>query len=221
MQAARGDTGGIFYEALMHDEGVNHIVATTIPFSNTFDEAPAVIARQQTTIGTNTAAVRQTFISSGRVELFVEEEQSFDKEIGHVREDVAVLALTVGVIDGYLITLPGDGLVSNARSTELPPLATPDMPLESRMLDNFYGAFAGLESGVIPDQMPVNTTFQTSSVAWDQMAEAGVFEDMGLSNFQTSTIVEDAKFIARDPVDASVQDSAMPTQPFDDWDNLV
>ena len=221
MQAARGDTGGIFYEALMHDEGVNHIVATTIPFSNTFDEAPAVIARQQTTIGTNTAAVRQTFISSGRVELFVEEEQSFDKEIGHVREDVAVLALTVGVIDGYLITLPGDGLVSNARSTELPPLATPDMPLESRMLDNFYGAFAGLESSVTPDQMPVNTAVQTSSVAWDQMAEAGIFEGTGLSNFQTSTIVEDAKFIARDLTDANVQDSAISTQPFDDWDNIV
>ena len=108
MQQQLGDTGGVFYEARVPDTPVNHIVAATIPFFNTFDDAPAVIARQQTTYGTNTASVRQTFVSAGRVELFIEEEQSLDKEVGHIPEDIGILALSLGIIDGFIIELPSN-----------------------------------------------------------------------------------------------------------------
>lgn len=108
MQQGLGDTGGFFYEARVPDSPVNHIVATEIPFFNTFDDAPAVIARQQTTLGTNTATVRQTFVSAGRVELFVEEERSLDNEVGHIPEDIGILAISTGIIDGFIIELPSD-----------------------------------------------------------------------------------------------------------------
>lgn len=108
MQQQLGDTGGVFYEARVPDTPVNHIVAATIPFFNTFDDAPAVLAHQQTTFGTNTATVRQTFISAGRVELFIEEEQSLDKEVGHIPEDIGILALSLGIVDGFIIELPSD-----------------------------------------------------------------------------------------------------------------
>lgn len=108
MQQQLGDTGGVFYEARVPDTPVNHIVAATIPFFNTFDDAPAVIARQQTTYGTNTASVRQTFVSAGRVDLFIEEEQSLDKEVGHIPEDIGILALSLGIIDGFIIELPSN-----------------------------------------------------------------------------------------------------------------
>jgi hypothetical protein len=105
VQAASGDVGGVYHEALLHDERVNHVVATTVPLTNSFPETPAILAAMQTTFGDNTATVRQTFVSPGRVDLFIEEERSLDNEVGHVPEDVAVFAISPGIVDGFIMEL--------------------------------------------------------------------------------------------------------------------
>ena len=83
----------------------------------------------QTTVGINTATVRQTFVSAGRVDLFIEEERSLDNEIGHVPEEVAVLALSTGIIDGFIIDLFDENTVPQSGGrfggAILPGLITP------------------------------------------------------------------------------------------------
>lgn len=104
LETASGDVGGLFYEAKQHDVGVNHR-GETVFFTNFFDDPPAVISDMQTFFGDNTATTRQTMVSAGRVDLFIEEEQSLDTEIGHGREDVAIFAISTGLIDGYIVDL--------------------------------------------------------------------------------------------------------------------
>lgn len=104
IRQASGDVGGVFYEAKMHDQGVNHH-GSTVFFTNFFDDPPAVLANMQTFRGDNTATVRQTMISAGRVDLFIEEERSLDNEVGHGLEEVAIFALSTGLIDGYIVDL--------------------------------------------------------------------------------------------------------------------
>ncbi|MEM9147014.1 MAG: Ig-like domain-containing protein [Pseudomonadota bacterium] len=66
-----------------------------------FDEAPALLAAMQTTEGGNPATLRlRDPWSAEGAGLFVQEEQSRDRETWHVREDVGYVALEPGLLFG-------------------------------------------------------------------------------------------------------------------------
>lgn len=67
---------------------------TTIPFQEPFQAVPFFFAEQQTMNGGDTAALRLQKLTTDRVELFVQEEQSKDSEVNHIGETVGYLALT-------------------------------------------------------------------------------------------------------------------------------
>ena len=69
-------------------------------FSTAFETAPVLLADMQTTNGGDTAALRYDGLDAGRVELFVQEEQSLDAETFHAGEAVGILALEDGLILG-------------------------------------------------------------------------------------------------------------------------
>ena len=71
-----------------------------VAFTTTFNDAPVLIADMQTTDGGNTAALRYNDLTATGAEMFVEEERSFDQEIGHTTEVAGVLAVEDGLILG-------------------------------------------------------------------------------------------------------------------------
>ena len=62
-------------------------------------ENVALLADMQTELGTNTAVMRYDNLTSNGAEIWVEEERSFDQEIFHLPEEVAVLTASTGVYD--------------------------------------------------------------------------------------------------------------------------
>ena len=64
--------------------------------------------------------MRQTETSATGVSLFVEEEQSFDNETGHAREDIGIFAISNGPISGFLLDFGSDDTSSNGGFGILP-----------------------------------------------------------------------------------------------------
>ncbi len=108
-----GDFNGVQYESLFVPS-VNH-VGSEVTLTNAFRDVPVVVSSMQTFRGGNTAAVRQRSVSPGLIDVFVQEEQSLDNEVGHLGEDIAFFAAESGIIDGFILELfeteatPGPG----------------------------------------------------------------------------------------------------------------
>ena len=118
IQPSSGNSNGVFYQALNGGD-INHN-AEEVLFTNFFDDPPAVFADLQTYNGNQTATVRQTETSATGVSLFVEEEQSFDNETGHAREDIGIFAISNGPISGFLLDFGSDDTSSNGGFGILP-----------------------------------------------------------------------------------------------------
>jgi PKD repeat protein len=66
-----------------------------IPFNSTFQQAPMFLADMQTTHGEDTAAVRWQNRDAYKVEVKIEEDQSFDAEMVHITEVVGYMAFSL------------------------------------------------------------------------------------------------------------------------------
>ena len=89
---------GSQYQANQTGEVVRHQ-----PFNGSFDatfaETPAFLAAMQTYIGGDVSTVRSRGLNNADFIINIEEERSFDNEIGHVYESVGIFALPVGVLN--------------------------------------------------------------------------------------------------------------------------
>lgn len=91
-------------EALRADALLNHVTDTFV-FSQSFTEAPVLIADMQTTNGGDSATLRLTDLGPNEMSMFVEEERSANSEINHAEEAIGYIALDEGLIflDSFLI----------------------------------------------------------------------------------------------------------------------
>ena len=107
--AVNGDTSLLSgTTGLVHNHNVS-----TVNFGETFDAAPAVIAKLASFYSPNTANVRINSITSSGFDVNVDEEQSLDSETNHIKESVSFLAL-----EG------SSGTITGINSQELNPLST-------------------------------------------------------------------------------------------------
>jgi lysophospholipase L1-like esterase len=72
--------------------GVNNVFAT-LWFGSPFADVPLLLAGSQTTVGTEAYSIRQRNITRARVEMSLQEDDSFDAESSHATETVAYLLL--------------------------------------------------------------------------------------------------------------------------------
>ena len=91
IQPGRGTIGGRRYETGRLREFLDDDWRT-LSFDRSYAQ-PTFVAALSSTIGTNPCSVRYDDLSSTGVDLFVEEEQSADTEVGHVREDLSYFVI--------------------------------------------------------------------------------------------------------------------------------
>ena len=65
----------------------------TVSFGQTFDTVPNILASLSSYVGADTAGLRYRNLGASQVQLKVEEDTSFDLEIGHVSESVDFMAI--------------------------------------------------------------------------------------------------------------------------------
>ena len=92
MEAGSGTWDGLDYQAGSTGTNIDHTFGT-VDFDRTFDEAPNLLARLSSYNGENSAGLRYDSLGTSGVQLKVEEDQSFDREINHVDEMVDFLAI--------------------------------------------------------------------------------------------------------------------------------
>ena len=91
IKPGRGTIGGRRYEAGRLDEFLDENWRT-LSFTRSYAD-PTFVAAVSSTLGSNLCSVRYDDLSSASVDLFVEEEQSDDDEVGHVYEDLSYLVI--------------------------------------------------------------------------------------------------------------------------------
>ena len=122
-----------------------------VAFSLAFSEAPVVVAGMQTAVGGDPAGVRIGFLTTGQMEIKVEEEDSTRDGVTHAKENVGYFALPAGLIvneDGNVIGEAGRTTAGHAgdveedwhlvvfgRSYATPPIVIISTNLISRTLD--------------------------------------------------------------------------------------
>ena len=99
IEEGRGKIGDQLYEAGLTSQEVTHHWYA-LPFTRSFTDIPHFFAQKNTEIGADTADLRQRDLSEDGVEVFIEEERSFDDEIAHNQaEKVGFFAMgTSGLI---------------------------------------------------------------------------------------------------------------------------
>lgn len=95
-QPARGNAEGMSFEAGLTPEQVTD-APFAVQFTSGFPAAPIFLAGQQTRNGADTANLRLDSLSHAQARIHVDEEQSSNSEVSHIRERV-----------GYLCLLPTD-----------------------------------------------------------------------------------------------------------------
>ena len=83
---------------------------TNIGFTNAFTGLPAFLAAMQTTEEDDPAAIRFNGLSTSDVNIFIQEEESFDAELIHGQEEVAYIAIDPGTLtdeDGTYVAETG------------------------------------------------------------------------------------------------------------------
>ncbi len=86
------------FEAVRTGDSLDHNTDQFLFDASSFSEAPVLIADLQTYDGGDTSALRFQALNTDGVQLFVEEEQSANSEIGHTNEVAAYLAIQDGLI---------------------------------------------------------------------------------------------------------------------------
>lgn len=72
-----------------------------IAFGQQFNTSPVLVTDIQSFNGSDVAGVRMKSLNAAKVELKIEEEQSFDEEVRHIKEQVACIAFETGFIAAY------------------------------------------------------------------------------------------------------------------------
>ena len=65
----------------------------TVSFGQTFATTPNILASMSSYVGADPAGLRSRNLGSSQVQFKVEEDQSFDSEMGHIDESVDFIAL--------------------------------------------------------------------------------------------------------------------------------
>jgi hypothetical protein len=99
VEPGTGSSMGRVYEAATTGSIVDD-AWQTIGLSAAFGTAPVFVPCMQTYAGGDASTVRCRNLSASSVEMFIEEEQSADDEIGHALEDVGYVAVEAGPIMG-------------------------------------------------------------------------------------------------------------------------
>lgn len=86
-EPSAGMISGVRYEVGRTGSVVNNR-ANTLAFESLFDEPPLLVADMQTTNDWDPASLRWDVLSADAVDLWVQEEQSKDRELKHAEEDV-------------------------------------------------------------------------------------------------------------------------------------
>jgi hypothetical protein len=91
-------SGGKVYDsfvtdAIVSDEGVR------VPFSQSFPSNPVVVGTCASLLGLDPVSLRLSGLSTTGVDLYLQEEQSQDPETSHGNEQVAIIAVTAGMLD--------------------------------------------------------------------------------------------------------------------------
>lgn len=107
---------GTQYEASQTGETVRHQPYTGT-FSANFDAPPAFLAAMQTFVGGDVSTVRSRGLTSNDFIVNIEEERSFDNEIGHVYESVGIFAMPIGILNARVEGLPAASPSALAAST--------------------------------------------------------------------------------------------------------
>jgi hypothetical protein len=102
IESGVGTWNGQPYEAGLSPDSVTHVM-TPIPFNQSFSTAPRVLASMATFDGTDGAALRRGTLTATTVEIKVEEDRTWDSEVGHTTEVVGFLAIEG---DGTLTAAP-------------------------------------------------------------------------------------------------------------------
>ncbi|MEM8721925.1 MAG: hypothetical protein AAGE84_21950 [Cyanobacteria bacterium P01_G01_bin.39] len=92
IEAGKGDWGELNYQAGHTGRRVDHRPAK-INFSQEFNEQPSLFASVASFYGGDAVGLRYQNISSTQAEILLEEDQSWDSEIGHTEEIVDFLAI--------------------------------------------------------------------------------------------------------------------------------
>jgi hypothetical protein len=106
-----GNASGLGFEA--GTDSVNH-ENTRINYQRDFRGEPGFFAAIQTFDGTDTATVRYRNLSKDWARVFIEEEQSLNKELRHNHETVGYLAIPIGSIRGAALKGSAAALVAES-----------------------------------------------------------------------------------------------------------
>lgn len=87
------------FEAFLTPDEVRHPVSS-YGFSNSFANAPVLLADMQSNDGGDTATTRLADLDGSGVSLFIEEEQSANIELNHATETVGIVAFAGGLLYG-------------------------------------------------------------------------------------------------------------------------
>ena len=98
-QIASGNNEGTAYEVGLTGDSVTHR-NNTLNYQNSFVDAPVLIASMQTSDGGDTANLRTKSNNAERAVIYVDEEQSQNREVRHTTEKVGYFAFQVGDITG-------------------------------------------------------------------------------------------------------------------------
>ena len=92
METGSGSWSGFDYEVGSTAEAIDDSW-DTISFGQTFDTAPNLLASLSSYVGADPAGLRYRSLGASQVQMKVEEDTSFDSEIGHIDESVDFLAI--------------------------------------------------------------------------------------------------------------------------------
>ncbi|NEX23865.1 fibronectin type III domain-containing protein, partial [Thiorhodococcus mannitoliphagus] len=88
-----GQIDGLAFEVAQAQESVTHL-GSRVDFTGAYDEPPAVLADMQTRNGGDTAVLRWSYKDAASMDVWVQEEQSKDSEVGHAKESVGYILLS-------------------------------------------------------------------------------------------------------------------------------
>jgi hypothetical protein len=95
IEPGAGSTGGTPFIA--GNTTASHVTANVV-FGSPMNAAPALFANIQSYVGGDTSALRYRTLNADGFSIFLEEEQSKDREVNHVAEDIGYFAIPVGLL---------------------------------------------------------------------------------------------------------------------------
>ncbi len=91
-EPGKGEVSELLYKAGLTTKSVTH-QWYNLSFDTEFHDLPFFIAEMQTCAGSDTATIRSQNMSITAIELKIEEEQSRDSEVNHIKEVVGYFTI--------------------------------------------------------------------------------------------------------------------------------